>query len=99
MQTIPKQALLYDRRLQSNSLCFCCCFLQSGRAKKKAAEAAKEKKKNVDRFVSFVRSAEGLYSSTTWDEFQEAFEKEEEFVAVRLACCPSVHCCKWCNTQ
>lgn len=30
-----------------------------------------------------MRSAEGLYASTTWEEFEEAFEKEEEFVAVR----------------
>lgn len=50
-------------------------------------EADKERKKAVDRFVSFVRSAEGLYVSTTWEEFAEAFEKEEEFVAVSCRYC------------
>lgn len=55
---------------------------QVGRAKEKAQEADKKRKKTIDRFVSFVRSAEGLYASTTWQEFEEAFAQEEEFVAV-----------------
>lgn len=56
---------------------------QVGRAKEKAADAEKKKKRAVDKFVTFVRTAEGLYSTTTWDEFEGAFKDEEEFVAVR----------------
>ncbi|KAF6257845.1 hypothetical protein COO60DRAFT_1701643 [Scenedesmus sp. NREL 46B-D3] len=55
---------------------------QVGRAKEKAAEADKKKRKAADKFASFVRSAEGLYVSTTWEEFEEAFKTEAEFVAV-----------------
>jgi hypothetical protein len=58
--------------------------LQVGRAKEKAAEADKKKRKAVDKFAAFVRSAEGLYASTTWEEFEEAFKAEEEFVAVSV---------------
>lgn len=32
--------------------------------------------------MSFVRSAEGLYVNTTWEEFEDAFKQEDEFVAV-----------------
>lgn len=55
---------------------------QVGRAKEKIAEAEKKKKRALDKFVAFVRTAEGLYASTTWDEFEDAFKEEEEFVAV-----------------
>eukprot|EP00775_Hariotina_reticulata_P012499 gene12499-12634_t len=55
-----------------------------GRAKEKAAEADKKKKRAVDKFMSFINSAEGLYSNTTWQEFEEAFKNEAEFKAVGL---------------
>ncbi|WIA16549.1 hypothetical protein OEZ85_013221 [Tetradesmus obliquus] len=55
---------------------------QVGRAKEKAAEAEKKKRKAADKFAAFVRSAEGLYASTTWEEFEDAFKGEAEFVAV-----------------
>jgi hypothetical protein len=58
--------------------------LQVGRAKEKAAEAERKKRKAVDKFAAFVRSAEGLYASTTWEEFEDAFKNEEEFVAVSV---------------
>jgi hypothetical protein len=58
---------------------------QVGRAKEKIAEAEKKKKRALDKFVAFVRTAEGLYASTTWDEFEDAFKEEEEFVAVSLS--------------
>jgi hypothetical protein len=57
---------------------------QVGRAKEKILEAEKKKKRALDKFVDFVRTAEGLYASTTWEEFEEAFSGEPEFVAV---CC------------
>lgn len=67
-----------------------CCsqhynITQVGRAKEKIAEAEKKKKRALDKFVAFVRTAEGLYASTTWDEFEDAFKEEEEFVAVSLS--------------
>lgn len=58
--------------------------LQVGRAKEKAAEAEKKKRKAADKFAAFVRSAEGLYASTTWEEFEDAFKGEAEFVAVSV---------------
>jgi hypothetical protein len=36
----------------------------------------------VEKFVAFVRTAEGLYANTTWEEFEDAFKTEDEFVAV-----------------
>jgi hypothetical protein len=59
-------------------------LLQVGKAKEKAAEADKKKRKAADKFAAFVRSAEGLYVSTTWEEFEDAFKSEEEFVAVSV---------------
>lgn len=32
--------------------------------------------------MAFVRTAEGLYANTTWEEFEDAFKTEDEFVAV-----------------
>lgn len=61
--------------------------LQVGRAKDKLLEADKKKRRALDKFVSFVRSAEGLYTSTTWEEFEEAFNGEEEFLAVSVGLC------------
>jgi hypothetical protein len=55
---------------------------QVGRAKEKIQEGEKKKKRALDKFVDFVRTAEGLYASTTWEEFEEAFSGEPEFVAV-----------------
>jgi hypothetical protein len=57
--------------------------VQVGRAKEKAAEADKKKKRSVEKFVSFINAAEGLYSNTSWQEFDEAFKNEDEFKAVR----------------
>lgn len=62
--------------------CCSCCCCQVGRAKEKAAESDKKKKRAVEKFEAFVRSAEGLYSNTTWEEFEDAFKKEDEFIAV-----------------
>lgn len=72
--------LLYPASLSHTNT----CTRQVGRVKDKLAEADRKKRRAYDKFVTFVRTAEGLYSSTTWEEFDDAFRGEDEFVAVRF---------------
>jgi hypothetical protein len=60
---------------------------QVGKLRGKLADGERKKRKAVERFVSFMRNAEGLYSSTSWAEFDDAFREEEEFVAVSVPRC------------
>lgn len=53
-----------------------------GRAKQKAEESDKRKRRARDEFASFLRHAKGIYHDTPWEDFEATFEKEPEFKAV-----------------